>query len=90
MKKILTLVFLLAAPIAVMAQGPACSEKTIRDAVQNRTIKYTDDNFFWSGAFDKPLIGNAEHAQGTKKLDAEEPRKNHCGPSRANRCFQVR
>jgi hypothetical protein len=85
MKKILTLVFLLAAPIAVMAQGPACSEKTIRDAVQNRTIKYTDDNFFWSGAFNKPLIGNAEQAQGTKKLDAEEPRKNEVAVERPQR-----
>jgi hypothetical protein len=76
MKRICALVFLLVVPIAVKAQGSACSEQTIRDAVQNKTIKYTDDNFFWSGAYDKPMIGRAEQEEGRKKLGAEEPRKN--------------
>jgi|SRR5579863_7206087 len=76
MKTVCILVVLLAAPIAGSAQEPSCSEKTIRDAVQNRTIKYTDDNFFWSGAFDKPLIGSAQREESGKKLEAEEPRKN--------------
>jgi ketosteroid isomerase-like protein len=76
MKRICTLVFFLAAPIAVMAQGSACSEQAIRDAVQNRTIKYTDDNFFWSDAYDKPMIGKAEHEEARKKVEAEEPRNN--------------
>jgi hypothetical protein len=76
MKRILALIFLLAAPIAVNAQGPPCSEQTIRDAVQNRMIKYTDDNFFWSGAYDKPMIGKAEHDEARKKAEAEEPRNN--------------
>jgi hypothetical protein len=76
MKRICTLVFLLAVPTAVKAQGSACSEQTIRDAVQNKTMKYTDDNFFWSGAYDKPMIGNSEQAAGRKKAEAEEPRKN--------------
>jgi hypothetical protein len=76
MKRICLLLLLLAAPIAVMAQGSACSEQTIRDAVQNRTIKYTDDNFFWSGAYDKPMVGKAEQAEGRKKAEGEEPRKN--------------
>ena len=76
MKKVCTLVFLLAVPIAVRAQGSACSEQKYRDAVQNKMIKYTDDNFFWSGAYDKPMIGKAEHEEGRKKVEAEEPRKN--------------
>jgi hypothetical protein len=76
MKKICTLLLLLAAPIAVEAQGSACSERTIRDAVQNKMIKYTDDNFFWSGAYDKPMIGKVEQEEGRKKAEAEEPRKN--------------
>jgi hypothetical protein len=76
MKRICALVFFLAAPIAVMAQGSACSEQTIRDAVQNKTIRYTDDNFFWSGGYDKPMIGKAQREEGRKKAEAEEPRKN--------------
>ena len=85
MKKICVLVFLLAAPVAVVAQESACSEQTIRDAVRNRTITYTDDNFFWTGAFDKPLIGKAERAEGTNKLEAEEPRKNEVDADRPQR-----
>src|SRR5580704_4792549 len=76
MKTICAFVFILAAPIAVRAQGSACSEQTIRDAVQNSTIKYTDDSFFWSGAYDKPLIGMAEREQAKKKAESEEPRTN--------------
>lgn len=76
MKRICTLVFLLAVPMAVQAQGSACTEQTIRDSVQNRMIKYTDDNFFWTGAYDKPMIGKAEREEGRKKVEAEEPRKN--------------
>jgi hypothetical protein len=76
MTRITALLLLLAAPIAVRAQGSACSEQTIRDAVQNRTIKYTDDNFFWSGAYDKPMIGKAEQDAGRKTVEAEEPRNN--------------
>ena len=76
MKGICTLVFFLAAPITVMAQGSACSVETIRDAVQNKMIKYTDDSFFWSGAYDKPMVGKVEREEGRKKAEAEEPRKN--------------
>lgn len=59
-------------PVAAMV----CSEQTIRDAVQNHNIKVADDSFFWSGAFDKPLIGKAEREEGAKKLEVEAPRKN--------------
>jgi hypothetical protein len=76
MKRICALVFLLAAPIAVRAQAPACSEHAIRDAVQNGMFKYTDDSFFWSGAYDKPMIGKAKQEEGRKTAEAEEPRKN--------------
>jgi hypothetical protein len=85
MKRVCALVFLLAAPVAVVAQGSACSEQTIRDAVRNRTITYTDDDFFWTGAFDKPLIGKAEHAESTRRLEAEEPRKNEVDADRPQR-----
>ena len=76
MKGICALLLLLAAPIAVLAQGSACSEHMIRNAVQTGKIEYTDDSFFWSGAYDKPVIGKAEHAAAAKKAEAEEPRKN--------------
>jgi hypothetical protein len=76
MKRICITLLLLAAPVAVGAQGSACSEQTIRDAVQNKMIKYTDDNFFWSGAYDKPMIGKADQEEGRKKVEAAEPRKN--------------
>ena len=39
-----------------MAQGTVCSEQTIRDAVQNKTVTGADDEFFWSGRYDKPLL----------------------------------
>jgi ketosteroid isomerase-like protein len=76
MNKLITLIFFLAFPITALAQQPVCAEQTIRDAVKNGTIKYTDDNFFWTGAYDKPLIGKAQHEEGKKKADAEDPRKN--------------
>jgi len=76
MKRICALVLLLVAPIALRAQASACSEHAIRDAVQNGMIKYADDNFFWSGAYDKPMIGRAEQEAGRKTAEAEEPRKN--------------
>jgi hypothetical protein len=85
MKRICTLVFLLAAPIAVKAQGFTCSEQTIRDVVKNKTIKYTDDNFFWSGAYDKPMIGKAERTEGAKKVEAEEPRNNEANADHPQR-----
>jgi hypothetical protein len=85
MKRICTLIFLLTVPFAVKAQGSACSEQTIRDAVQNKMIKYTDDNFFWSGAYDKPMIGKAEQEEGRKKVEAEEPRKNQVDADRPQR-----
>jgi hypothetical protein len=57
----------------LMAQAPSgpCAEKAIRDAVQNHSIKYTEDTFFWSGAFDKPLIGTAATMEASKKVAAE-------------------
>jgi len=59
-----------------MAQAPVCSEQKIRDAAQKPSAKYSDDSFFWSGAFDKPLIGKAEQESGTRKAETAEPRKN--------------
>ena len=59
-----------------MAQAPVCSEQKIRDAAQKPSAKYSDDSFFWSGAFDKPLIGKAEHESEVTKAETTEPRKN--------------
>ena len=67
---------LLVAPIATVAQAPVCSEQKIRDAIQKTTVKYTEDSFFWSGAYDKPLIGKTEQNSGAKRQEAAEPRKN--------------
>ena len=57
MSKIVLLLFLLVAPIAAMAQGPVCSERKIRESVKTGTYFGTADAFFWSGAYDQPLIG---------------------------------
>lgn len=65
--KILLLLITFASPIAAMAQGPGCSEQTIRDAVQNHTYKPSDDEFFWSANYEKPLIGRDEHEKAAKK-----------------------
>ena len=69
--RIFFLLITFAAPIALMAQGPVCSEPTIRDAVQNHTYKSSDDEFFWSGHFEKPLIGKDEREKATKKSEVE-------------------
>jgi ketosteroid isomerase-like protein len=63
-------------PVTVMAQGSVCSEQKIRDAINNHTVKSADDVFFWSGAYDKPLIGKVEIQEALKKLEANTPRKN--------------
>ena len=76
MGKTFLFLIILAAPIATLAQVPVCSEHTIRDAVQNHTYKASDDEFFWSGQYEKPLIGKEEHEKATKKSEAEAPRKN--------------
>ena len=76
MSKILILLLSLVTPIAAMAQGPACSEAKIRDAILKGSYSLSDDAFFWSGAYDKPLIGKAENEEGYKKLQIETPRKN--------------
>ncbi len=76
MRKIFMLLFSFLAPIAVMAQGPVCSDAKIREAVQKGVYFGTDDGFFWSGAFEKPLIGRAESDEAAKKLEVEAPRKN--------------
>ena len=57
----------------LMAQTPSgpCTEKAIREAIQKNTIKYTEDTFFWSGAFDKPLIGNAAAETGQHLASVE-------------------
>lgn len=67
---------LLLAPASVMAQAPVCSEQKIQAAVQKPSLKYSDDSFFWSGAFDKPLIGKAQQQAEVAKARKDEPRKN--------------
>jgi len=59
-----------------MAQGPVCSERKIRESVKKGTYFGTADAFFWSGAYDKPLIGRAESEEAYRKLETEAPRKN--------------
>jgi hypothetical protein len=67
---------LLLVPGAAVAQAPVCFEQKIREVAQKPNAKYSDDSFFWSGAYDKPMIGKAEHDAAAKKLETEEPRKN--------------
>jgi hypothetical protein len=55
-------------------QGSACAERTIRDTIQNRAFEYSDDTFFWSGRFDKPLIGKSVALESSRKAD--QARKN--------------
>lgn len=67
---------LLLAPATAMAQAPVCSEQKIQLAVQKPHLQYSDDSFFWSGAFDKPLIGKAQQDAARQKAEKDEPRKN--------------
>jgi hypothetical protein len=76
---------LLLVPSATMAQASVCSEQKIRDAAQKPGAKYSDDSFFWSGAFDKPLIGKAERETEATKKETAEPRKNEASADRPQR-----
>jgi hypothetical protein len=76
MRHLFTLLLVVIAPVATMAQTSACSEQGIRDAILNHTVKVADDAFFWSGAHDKPVIESAEKEEAAKKTEAEAPRKN--------------
>jgi hypothetical protein len=76
---------LLLVPSATMAQSSVCSEQKIREAAQKPGAKYSDDSFFWSGAFDKPLIGKAEQETGSKKQETAEPRKNEASADHPQR-----
>lgn len=76
MRHAFLLFVLLLAPIAATAQSPVCSEQKIRDAVLNHTAKSSEDSFFWSGAFDKPMIGKSQQDAGRKTAETDEPRKN--------------
>ena len=87
MSKIPILLFLLVTPIAAVAQGPACSEPRIREALQKGTYYGTDDAFFWSGAYDKPLIGSIEIDEAYKKFLTETPRKNEVKAQHTERIF---
>jgi hypothetical protein len=62
--------------VAAMAQAAVCSKQTIRDAMQNHTFQYAGDSIFWSGMFDKPIIGKAAGEEASKKMEAEGPMKN--------------
>lgn len=76
MRKIFLSLIILAVPVVAMAQGPVCSEQAIRDAVKNHTYKPSDDEFFWSGHYEKPLIGKEQHERAAKRSQGEAPRKN--------------
>jgi hypothetical protein len=76
---------LLLAPSTTMAQAPVCSEQKIRDAAQKPSAKYSDDSFWGSGAYDKPMIGKAEQEAGARKLENEEPRKNEASADHPQR-----
>jgi len=79
------LLVLLLVPSATMAQASVCSEQKIRDAAQKTSAKYSDDSFFWSGAFDKPLIGKANQQTGARKQETAEPRKNEASANHPQR-----
>lgn len=67
---------LLLAPAATMAQAPVCSQQKVQDAIQKHSVRTAEDSFFWSGAFDKPLIGKAAQDAARTKAESQEPRKN--------------
>ncbi len=73
--KLLFLVLVLV-PSVTLAQATVCSEQKVRESAQKPSLKYSDDSFFWSGAFDKPLIGKAAHEAAAAKAEKDEPRKN--------------
>lgn len=76
---------LLVTPSVTVAQAPVCSEQKIQAAVERASAKYSDDSFFWSGAFDKPLIGKSEEDAGRRKAEVDEPRKNQTGADHPQR-----
>jgi ketosteroid isomerase-like protein len=69
--------------LAASAVSQDCSESKIRTSVENRTDKGADDEFFWSGAFDRPLVGKAALEQGMSAVGAK--RKNWSQTSNAER-----
>ena len=76
MRHLFILLLVLIVPVAVIAQGSACSEQKIRDAILNHDVKVADDAFFFSGSHDAPVIEKAEKAADAKRIEAEVPRKN--------------
>ncbi len=75
-KRWLYVLSLFLVPAGVKAQGAVCSESKIREAAAKRSYSETEDAFFWSGAYEKPLIGRAEGDEADKKRETEAPRKN--------------
>lgn len=47
MRHLFILLLVLIVPVAVIAQGSACSEQKIRDAILNHDVKVADDAFFF-------------------------------------------
>ena len=85
MLRYFALLLVLAAPAAAMAQNGVCSEGAVRAIIRSGKITTTDDSFFWSGAYDKPLIGNAEQKKSRMTADREEPRKNFASSMHAQK-----
>lgn len=92
MRHTFLLLFLLLVPAATMAQGPVCSEHKIQAAIQNQraTMKYADDSFFWSGAFDKPSIGKTQQDAGIQNARKEQPRKNQVSADHPQRIVMAK
>ena len=78
---------LLLAPSATMAQKTVCSDQKIRDAAQkpSASYSYSDDSFFWSGAYDTPMIGKTQQEIGAAKAKKEQPRKNEASADHPQR-----
>jgi hypothetical protein len=70
-----------------MAQAPVCSEQKIRDAAQKPSGKYSDDSFWGSGAYDKPMVGKVE--QEPESWKTKSPERTEPAPIIPSESFQT-
>lgn len=67
------LVLLFAVATPVLGQNGPCTETNIRNSLEKHGVKQTEDFYFFSGAYDEPVIGST----GMQSADQHPlPRKN--------------
>jgi hypothetical protein len=67
----------LSSSIPMIAQNGKCTDSMIREAAAKDSTSKTSDSFFFSGALDKPVIGESEREAARKKVSAERTNSRH-------------